>query len=266
MASAEVVSDQTDRERSGLAKLRQRKGEVDSFWLKRSLANTTPDNNFDCLLEEWKAVRAELVSTMQVQQSILSFGTATIGLLLTAAFALRGKGDQRLRGDLLVVFLPLLSYMVLTVWYAEVMRMFRAGAYLLRLEKYADQVFGRGTLRWESTVWHARSNAGSKNGNDAVNREMSFVHFYNDPDKFRAVAIGFLFMLLAAASIWMGWSSVDVGRKIFAISAAAIALGAVVWLHRLRIDQSKAILSPKARTDLETDAATAAAASAVGAD
>jgi hypothetical protein len=53
------------------------------------------------------------------------------------------------RSQLLVIFLPLICYLALTIWFSEVMRMLRAGAFLVTVEKTLDTC-GDGSLEWES--------------------------------------------------------------------------------------------------------------------
>ena len=62
----------------------------------------------------------------------IGFGIATIGLLAGAAFV--GKADSH-ESDLLIIFVLLVAYLAVTIWFFEVMRMLRASAFVLRLEK-----------------------------------------------------------------------------------------------------------------------------------
>src|SRR6266511_108010 len=78
------------------------------------------DANLGMVLKQYEIVRAEIVSSLSIQVQILSFGTATLGLVAGAAFV--GPSGSS-RGDVLVVFLPLLAYLALTIWFSEVMRM-----------------------------------------------------------------------------------------------------------------------------------------------
>ena len=58
------------------------------------------------ILKQYELVRSEITTSLQIQQQILGFGIATIGLLAGAAFVAK---DQPFRSELLVVFLPLVS-------------------------------------------------------------------------------------------------------------------------------------------------------------
>lgn len=105
------------------------------------------------LLEEYRAIRSEVTTSMQAQISTLAFGAATLGFSFAAASQ---TSDKKFRDMFLLVLVPLLSYLVLTIWFAEVMRMLRAGTFLMRLEKRLDEQFGLGALSWESTIFQVR--------------------------------------------------------------------------------------------------------------
>ena len=102
----------------------------------------------DTVLKQYELIRAEVMTSLQLQQQILVFGITTLGLLAGAAFV--GQNEVH-RSDLLVVFVPLVAYLTLTIWFSEVMRMLRAGVFMLTLEKSLDDL-DDGSLAWEATV------------------------------------------------------------------------------------------------------------------
>jgi hypothetical protein len=179
------------------------------------------------ILKQYELVRSEITTSLQIQQQILGFGIATIGLLAGAAFVAK---DQPFRSELLVVFLPLVSYLAVTIWFSEVMRMFRAGAFLLVLEKDLD-AHGDGGLRWEYEV--ARGRLGQP-GRDA--------YFALDPDRLRLFAVTALFFTLGAESVMLGWGEASSFARAFAISAGAVAAIVLRLLFRLRIHQRDDLL------------------------
>ncbi len=122
----------------------------------------------------------------------------------------------------LLVLVPLISYLILIVWFSEVMRMLRAGAFLMRLEKRLDGL-GFGALTWESTIFQVRCQHGVR-------------AFFQDPDKFRTFAITLLFFTIAGTSIVIGWGSVALSawQHWFALGALGTAVGVVSWLYSLR--------------------------------
>ena len=179
------------------------------------------------ILKQYELVRSEITTSLQIQQQILGFGIATIGLLAGAAFVAK---DQPFRSELLVVFLPLVSYLAVTIWFSEVMRMFRAGGFLLMLEKELDD-HGDGGLRWEYEV--ARSRLGQSGRN---------AYFALDPDRLRLFAVTALFFTLSAESIMVGWEEASSFARAFAISAGVVAAVVLRLLFRLRIHQRDDLL------------------------
>jgi hypothetical protein len=175
------------------------------------------------ILKEYELLRSEITTSLQIQQQILGFGIAALALLAGAAFV--GK-DARFRSELLVVFLPLVAYLAVTIWFAEVMRMLRAGGYQLTLEKKLDECEdGDGSLQWEYQVARGRSRVDMKSFFGAL-----------DPDRLRWLAVTLLFLTLAVAAIMLGWAKATVYAHAFAIVAgvgAAIVLISL-YLGRMR--------------------------------
>jgi hypothetical protein len=192
------------------------------YWGERSSAPKKAT-----ILREYELVRSEITTSLQIQQQILGFGIATIGLLAGAAFVAK---DQPLRSKLLVVFLPLVSYLAVTIWFSEVMRMFRAGGFLLMLEKKLDE-HGDGTLKWEYEVARSRLGQPGRNPYSTL-----------DPDRVRLLAVTALFFILSAESIMLGWEKASLFARAFAITAGVVAAIVLRLLFRLRIHQRDDLL------------------------
>jgi hypothetical protein len=181
-------------------------------------------------LEEYKTIRAEITSSITAQISILAFGAATIGFSFAAASQ---TSNEKFRDMFLLVLVPLLCYLIVIAWFAEVMRMLRAGAFLMRLEKRLDEQFGYGALTWESTIFQARCRTGAS-------------AFFQDPDKFRIFAIWLLFFTIAGTSIVIGWGSVSLygWQHFFAVIALVAAFAVVLWIYLLREREVKRLARP----------------------
>jgi len=213
---------------------RQTDREADArHWLVRKNGKV----NDKVLLEEYRAVRAEVNKSLQAQISVLAFGAATLGFAFAAAAQ---TSNPKFRDMFLLVLVPLLCYLVLTVWFAEVMRMLRAGTFLMRLEKRLDEDFGHGALTWESTIFQARCQRGPG-------------AFLRDPDRFRMLAIALLFWTIAGTSIVIGWGAVGAysWQHIFAISALVISVAVLVWLYVLRVGEVRSLARPLLRKGAE---------------
>lgn len=190
------------------------------------------------VLKQYELLRAEVTTSLQLQQQILTFGIATIGLLAGAAFV--GHSDAH-RSDLLVIFVPLVAYLAVTIWFAEVMRMLRAGAFMLILEKRLDDC-GDGSLTWEFVVARARPKGA-----------LSKLNFFTrDPDQLRLIAVTLLFLTLAAASIVLGWADASTGRHVFAVFVGVVAVTVLLRLFRLRVAQLEELLDVRRRKGTRT--------------
>jgi len=182
----------------------------------------------ETVLKQYELIRAEVLASLQVQQQTLGFGIATIGLMAGAAFV--GK-DAAHSSDLLIIFVPLIAYLAVTIWFSEVMRMLRAGAFMLTLEKRLDDC-GDGSLEWEYRV--ARGRLRYPIGKPYLG--------VLDPDQLRLIAVTLLFLTLAAASIVLGWGGASTGKHIFAIIAGIVAVTVLLLLFQLRLEQLEEIL------------------------
>lgn len=179
------------------------------------------------LVKQYELVRSEVTTSLQIQQQILAFGIATIGLLAGAAFV--GKSEQ-LRSQLLVVFLPLIAYLAITIWFAEVMRMLRAGAFLMTIEKKLDEE-GDGALVWESRVASARLRYAGK---------PAFT--LRDPDRLRLLAVTLLFLTLAVASIMLGWDAASWYARAFALTVGGLTAFLLPCLSHLHLHELRVVL------------------------
>ena len=108
-------------------------------------------------LEEYKALRAEILATMGTQHTILGFGVATLGLVIGAGLSLQQQTSVVTFGLIFTLFVPLFSAVVVTIWWGEVLRMIRAGHALALFEETinnhgADTGWPRPALGWESAL------------------------------------------------------------------------------------------------------------------
>lgn len=198
------------------------------------------------LLKQYELLRAEVNGTLAAQLQILSFGTATLGLVTGSAFI---GADDAFRDDVLVVFLPLLAYMTLIIWFSEVMRMLRAGSFLLRIEKRLD-LEGDGSLAWEGSVWRGRTKyAVAPDGHLRSSRIRPYYSIF-DPDQLRLFAVTLLFFIIAGSSIAMGWEGATLAQQWFAVGAGVIAVVVILLLYHLRLEQVADTLNVKERPAL----------------
>lgn len=212
----------------------------------RALTTRSSDASLPTLLKQYEFLRAEINACLAAQLQILSFGTATLGLVSGAAFV---GATGSFRSDVLVLFLPLIAYLTLTIWFSEVMRMLRAGGFLLLLEKRIDEL-GDGSLEWESLVWVGRLKYAI--APDGRLRDSLVRPYYSvfDPDQLRLFSVSILFFTIAGCSIALGWDDASWAQRGFALGAGLVALLVVLLLYHLRIDQMADMLGVEERPAL----------------
>lgn len=222
------MASRVSRYRAGRSEKQRVRAEEAHRWLHREHGKKT----HEALLKEYETLRAEVTTCMQTQASILAFGAAAIGFVFAAASQADGPET---RGVLFLLLAPFLCYLILAIWLAELLRMLRAGAFLMHVEKRLDEEFEIGALTWESLMYYGRKVGG-----------LRFI--VADPDRVRALAITLLFLAIAGTSIALGWDSVSgwAWQRVWAIVGAVLFLGVIVHLSLLQGRQIYEILTPLA--------------------
>lgn len=101
-------------------------------------------------LEEYRALREEIIASLGMQQTVLSFSTLALGGLALAGFhELAPSGNSPLALLIFLLVLPLVSYVSLFIWLGEFARTTRAGSFLSGLEQRINGWVGAETLTWE---------------------------------------------------------------------------------------------------------------------
>lgn len=172
-------------------------------------------------LEEYKALRQEVIASIGSQVQILSFGTATIALVMGPALGLWSKSAALVLIVLFNFFIPVLASTVIMIWFGEVLRMVRAGDALAELEKRINAAGQQAGWTAPALTWECALRA---EGGDLFKR---FVI------NFRGV-LG-AFALLATASIVLGVirdaaNDEHVRALTIGLSVASIVLGLLIGL------------------------------------
>ncbi len=112
--------------------------------------NTT---ELELLVEEFKALRAEIILCLERRVTIISYGLATVGVLtLAAVTSLNGSAGQLAAAVILSAVIPAVSLYVVRIWLTETHRVRRASHYVGGLELRAKELTGRNLLRWEQGI------------------------------------------------------------------------------------------------------------------
>jgi hypothetical protein len=116
-------------------------------------------------LEEYRALRAEIILCLERRITILSYGLTAIGVLVAAA--INAFGPRQSMGTnppstspivlslgevILLIVLPTTAFYVLWIWFAETRRVRRASQYLYGLERDINTLVGKCILRWEHSL------------------------------------------------------------------------------------------------------------------
>lgn len=111
------------------------------------------DKSIEILLQEYRTLREEILTSMASRNSILAFGLATVGVLYTAAAQM---GHESVTGNLshliLILVLPFVCFFISLSWLGEYERIQRAGGFIARLEKRINDLAAERLLSWETEL------------------------------------------------------------------------------------------------------------------
>lgn len=163
-------------------------------------------------LEEYRALRAEVIQSMDDGNKIMAFGLAAVGLALGAGISHK---ETLLGVAVLGFFLPVLSALVLSLWFAAQERIARASHYLSGVEERLKSVIGD----VEGVSWEAWLRVKKPNGRSQ--------HFWSTEQAGIA-----LFAIVILSSMLMGWAAggnkVSAEMKALVISASDIICGVLI--------------------------------------
>jgi hypothetical protein len=103
------------------------------------------DDRVTVALSEYHTLRGEILASLGMQQTTLSFSTLALGGVCALGFHANGS----LPLLVFLVVLPMLSYVSLFIWLGEYARTTRAGCFLMRIEARINELVGAETLTWE---------------------------------------------------------------------------------------------------------------------
>jgi hypothetical protein len=101
------------------------------------------------VLAEYQTLRAESLQAQRAQQTVLQYGLTGVALLIGLTLQLE---SELLAILVLLYMVPLLSIVIVTVWFTEIFRSLRAGDFIAGLEEKVNRVMGSDepALEWES--------------------------------------------------------------------------------------------------------------------
>jgi hypothetical protein len=179
----------------------------------------------DLVMHEYDAIRSELDTSLSAQVSIMSFGAATVGLLVAAAGTL-WTDEPLLAGLLLLFVVPGSCFLALAIHAGEMVRLMRAGLFLNHLENGVNRApwrlrrdEGVGVLIWEQ--WGIR-----QGGADMARHNRRAIVLV-----FGVLAFGFMFAgywrLHRLPEIPEGWAIAAL------IASSVLGVQALRWVRHL---------------------------------
>jgi hypothetical protein len=181
-------------------RLRARRGPL-ARALKRDFADFAPlpernagagrsEDVTSLVLAEYGAIRQEIQTALSNQQSSLSVGAATLGLL--AAVGARFWPDDLLLGGLVFsLVIPAACAMAIRMWYGELLRIARAARFIAELERWVNRQHKARLLVWERWMHDCRDP--ERQGQDI------------DLATWRAVVLGFSALAIMSMALGMYW-------------------------------------------------------------
>jgi hypothetical protein len=140
-------------------------------------------DSIEVVLVEYKALREEVVATMNNRSAILRSGLIAVGTIFAAGGIAGQSGDKNsaLSAALLIYAAPCVAICILSIWVGEYCRMQRAGAFLGLLEAKINSMAGEQPLLvWETYL--------SKNAEHMTDPYAAVVFLLGSISVFSAVA------------------------------------------------------------------------------
>jgi hypothetical protein len=125
------------------------------------IAERNTSNLVQIILEEYKAVRAEIILCLEERVTIVSFGFAAIGALLAGGVAALSRGKENwFLAALVFGLVTLTSLYVFNVWIVASQRLARASYHNYALEMKINNLYPKDVppLEWEHNVRETTGN------------------------------------------------------------------------------------------------------------
>lgn len=155
------------------------------------------------ILEEYKSLREESLDAGNNAQSVIKFGMTAVSFVVAAGINVWSLNP--LPTLVFLIFIPLLCYLILTIWVGEFARRMRAGKFIIdHIEKKVNIICDNSNLP-KALYWETYVREKNENGKNRL-----FV--------WNRYAIIFIFLGIALVSILIGnykmWNDASVCLKI----------------------------------------------------
>ena len=174
-------------------------------------------------LEEYRALRAEIIQSMDDGNQVMSLGLASIGVVFGAAISVKGTD---VGFYVFVVCLPMLSALVLSYWFAAQERIARASHYLSGVEGRLKAAIPDSGVSWESWLRMPKP-ATERSHRSRLDRRLQ--RFWNA--ELSGIVLFTLVMLGALTTGWAKSHSAVSGFVRIGSLALSVAVCLLVLLH-----------------------------------
>jgi hypothetical protein len=192
---------------------------------------------------EYAAIRREIQTALSNQQSALSVGAATLGLL-AAVGARFWPQNLVLAGLVFAITVPAACAMAVRMWYGELLRIARAAEFVARIEERVHAAAPGTMLGWEHRMYASREE--SEGDLDRAN--------------WRSVEVAFGALATMSIALGLYWLWIGPGWAMaVAIAGVDAFLCGHVIQHVIRLEQrAHALLARRSPDDRLTDRASPA--------
>lgn len=177
---------------------------------------------FEAALEEYRSLRQESIASMQMQQSSLTFGTAAVGLVLSAGLSVWER--SLLPEIVFLVLIPAFVSLTLLIWAGEVARMFRVGRFIADVEVKINSVLDSNVVALEWENWLSRPRQAGRTAHGVLRPLYVAVYLL-------FVLMDLVSVVLGIAHAWKAWTEVWIVVAI--VVELAIILGVIYFSLRM---------------------------------
>jgi hypothetical protein len=181
-------------------------------------------NTDDLDLEQYRALRGEILRVMEDGNQVMSFGLAAIGIVISAGFTAK---DTQVGFILFAGIVPLLSALVLSMWFASYERLSRASYFITGIEERLKRSINRAEL----LTWDTWLRMPSK-------KSRSQHHFWSTENS-GVLLFAFLFIASIGLSVFSGDDTVNNVWRYTIYSVDFVGFVAFSLLMRVRMQRTK---------------------------
>jgi cell division protein FtsW (lipid II flippase) len=174
-------------------------------------------------MEQYRALRGEILRAMEDGNQVMSFGLAAIGIVISAGLSVK---DTALGFIMFAAVVPLLSALVLSIWFASYERLGRASYFITGIEQRLKQAVQNEFPTWDSWLRTPSRNSSSQH------------HFWSTENSGVSL-FACLFLASLAMSLFAGGEIIDLIWRVCAAGVGLLTFLGFSFLMKSRMKRSK---------------------------